>query len=136
MRSHKLLDRRLAGAMAAWALVLGACPTGAWAFPSASSPVFQGTGEREAMVESILSVLSRPQAQIHLRMAGIRPSELKDQLLQLDDAQLADVAARAETIKAGGDALGIVIVLLVIAILFVILIYLLDKDVEIVDDKD
>jgi hypothetical protein len=67
-------------------------------------------------------------------MAGIGPEDLQTRLAQLDDSQLAFVADRAEMVNAAGDSgLGIVIGLLVIAILVIVLIKLMDKEIEIKD---
>ena len=131
-----LLSRKLVGVVAAWALWISVSPGRAFALPSESVSAFQAGSCREAQIEKIMSVLSRPEAQVHLRTAGIDPTGLRGQLAKLDDAQLATVAEKADAVKAGGF-LGLIIALLVIAILVVILIYLLNKDIEIKDkDKD
>ena len=128
--------RRLAAVMAAWAFWLGACPSGAFAFPSGSVSTFQDPAVRDRQIEKIVQALSRPEARIHLRMSGINPKELPQKLAKLDDSQLAFIAQKSEGVKAGG-ILGVIIALLVIAILVVILIWLLsDKEVKVVEKKD
>lgn len=134
-----LLNRTLATCMAVWALWMAISPGRTWASPSESLPTVLASNpeaQREAQIEKIMGVLSRPEAQVQLRAAGIWPDHLREKLSKLDDTQLAMVADKADTVQAGG-VLGLIIALLVIAILIVILIYLLNKDVEIKDeDKD
>ena len=134
MTKH-LLRPKCVWTVAAWALVMGAWPGGAAAMPSRSVPALQqGSLEREAQVEAILNVLSKPAAQIHLRAAGLNPAELRARLSALDDAQLACLSRQANRVKAAGQ-LEILIVLLVIAIIAVVVISLMGKEVKVKDKK-
>ena len=126
-----------------WAFLLAVCfvgsagirPQTAFALPSGSVAVFQPAAIREAQVEKVMSVLARPEARLQLRLAGISRKELRDRVAKMDDSQLEWAAQRADQVKAGGF-LGIIIALLVIAILVVILLWLLNKDVDVdVHDK-
>ena len=110
-------------------------PTPILALPSESIVAVEPSGLRAAHLETIMEALARPAARIHLRAMGISQTQLRSQLSQLDDTQLARVADQAQTIKAAGNGLDIVIALLVIGILLVILLYLLNKDIEIKDKK-
>lgn len=133
-----LLDPKLAFCMAMWAGVLGIRPGQALAIPSGPAVSFQADAERAAQIEAIMSVLSRPEAQIHLRAHGLNPGEVREKLARLDDSQLAAVAEKAEFVRSAG-ILGVIIALLVIAILVVILIFLMDDkeiDVNVKEDKD
>ncbi len=130
------VNPKRAGCLAAWTLLLSAAPGRAFAFPSESKPAFQAASERTAQIERILEGLSRPEAQVHLRSYGLTQEKLREKLARLDDAQLADVAQKAETVRSAG-VLGVIIALLVIAILVVILIWLVDADDKVVViDKD
>ncbi|MBI3333248.1 MAG: PA2779 family protein [Candidatus Omnitrophica bacterium] len=134
MTTQRLLNPRLAALMAGWALLMGVSPGRAFAMPTGSLVALQTASDRDARIEKIMGILSRPAAQIHLRAAGISQAQLREGLSKLDDDQLAAVARRAEVVKAGGE-LGIIIALLVVAILVIIVIQLLDKDIEIKDKK-
>ena len=61
--------------------------------------------------------------------------ELRGRVERMDDSQLTWAAARADQIKAAG-ILGVIIALLVIAILVVILVWLLDRRVDVRIKKD
>jgi len=127
------------------ALTLAACftwvngirPPAAFALPSESVTTFQPAAERQAQMEKVLSILSRPEARIQMKLAGIPEKELRGRLEKMDDSHLTWAAARADQIQAAG-VLGLIIALLVIAILIVILIWLVDKDVDVhvKDDTD
>ena len=135
MRRQRLLNPSLVGGLALWALVLGSVPGGAIAMPTASVAQLQPMAIREAQIASIMQVMHHPQAQLQLRLAGISPTQVREGLAKLDDAQLASVARRAEAVKAGGELVGLIIALLVVAILVVILITLLHKDIDVKDRR-
>ena len=98
---------------------------------SVSVMVLDSSG-RDSQIEKIMNTFSHPKAQLHLRMAGVNRAQLRESLSKLDNAQLAMVARRADTVKTAGQ-LEILIVLLVIAILVVIFLYAAGKDIEIKD---
>jgi hypothetical protein len=120
MRSF-LLNRKLVWAVAMWAIFISIPPTAAQAMPSASLATFNPVSSRDAQIDKIVSELSVPAAQVHLKLMGVDRAELKARLAQLDDAQLASVSQKAGAVKVAGDAgLGILITLLVIGILAII----------------
>jgi hypothetical protein len=55
---------------------------------------------------------------------GLTPAEIRSRLDQLSDQQVHEVATQLDALHPGGDALGTVVVLLVIAILVVVLLQL------------
>ena len=134
MNIPRLLAPKLVLTMAAWAFLFGMSPSGALAMPTESAAVAGPASVRTAQIDAIVNTLSRPQAQLHLRLAGISPTQLREHLSRLDDVQLAMVAHKTEMVKAGGE-LGLIIALLVVTILVIVLIKLLNKDVEIKDKK-
>ena len=135
MTLQRFVDPKFAFCLAIWAGVLGVRPGRAMAMPSESARSFQSDSMREAQIETIMSVLSRPEAQIHLRAHGVDPAKLRTKLARLDDSQLTSVAEKAEAVRSAGF-LGLLIGLLVVLILVVVLILLLDdKDID-VDVKD
>lgn len=110
--------------------VNGVRPQSAFALPSESVMTFQPASVREAQMEKVMSILARPDAQIQMRLAGIPQKELRSRVARMDDSQLEWASQRVDQIKAAG-VLGIIIAVLVIAILVVILIWLVDKDVDV-----
>ena len=126
----------LAFALAAcFTWVDGIHPPAAFALPSESVTTFQPTAQRQAQIEKVLRILARPDARIQMRLAGIPEKELRGRIERMDDSQLTWASARADQIKAAGF-LGVIIALLVIAILVVILLWLVNKDVDVhIKDK-
>jgi hypothetical protein len=55
---------------------------------------------------------------------GLTAVEIESRLVQLSDQQLHNLAVQLDNVKVGGDGVGLVIGLLVIAILVVLLIQL------------
>lgn len=132
---QRLLDPKLALCMAVWVGAVGIRPGQALAIPSGPAASFQADADRAAQIEAIMEVLSRPEAQIHLRANGLDPAEVREKLARLDDSQLAAVAEKAELVRSAGF-LGLIIALLVITVLVVILILLLDHKEIKVDVKE
>ncbi len=129
---QRLLNPKFVAVLAVWALILGSSPGGAVAMPTGSVAQLQSTAVREAQIAQILGVLDHPCAQWHLRLAGVTPAQMREDLATLDDTQLASIAHKAQAVKAGGQ-LEILIVLLVIAILAVVILYAAGKDVVVKD---
>jgi hypothetical protein len=97
-------------------------PLDSLALPSDSVSTLEGSSVREVQIEKIMSVLESPGAQIHLLAMGISKSQLREQLSQLDDAQLALVSQKADQVKAAGDSgVGIVIGVLLIVLLVIVI---------------
>ena len=115
--------------------VSGIRPPAAYAMPSESVTMFQSAAARETQIEKVMHVLSRPDAQVQLRLAGIRKQDLRRRVERMEDSQLEWAAQRADQIQTAGF-LGLIIALLVIAILIVLLLWMLNKDVDVdVHDK-
>jgi hypothetical protein len=80
--------------------------------------------DRASDLQKIQSVLEMKMISERLRVLGFTQDEIQKRLGQLSDAQIHQFALQLDELKVGGDGLGIVIALLVIAILVIILIYL------------
>ena len=130
-----LLDRKFVAVLALWMCLISVPPSNALAMPSESISAVTAPSIREAQIAGVLAVLSRPEARAQMVMMGIDQKTLKEKLAALDDSQLASVAQKAESVKAGGDGLGLIIVLLVIVILVLVIMKLSDKRIEIKDAK-
>ena len=132
----RLLSKQFVLMVALWTAIISVPPSNVFAFPSESLSMISADGVRDAQINKVMSVLSRPEAQLHLRLMRINDQQVRVALTKLDDAQLTQVAQKADSVKAAGDgALGIVIALLVIALLVVLIVNLSNKRVEIKDAK-
>ena len=81
--------------------------------------------DRTADLERIQQVLESKAVSQRLAQLGLTRDEIQNRMAQLSDHQVHQIALQLDDLKVGkGDALGIVIALLVIAILIVILINL------------
>jgi hypothetical protein len=59
-----------------------------------------------------------------LENLGFTKDEIQKRLSQLNDEQIHNLALNLDQLKVGGDGLGVIVALLVIALLVVVLIYL------------
>ncbi|RPI35485.1 MAG: hypothetical protein EHM54_08080 [Nitrospiraceae bacterium] len=73
---------------------------------------------------NVQQVIENKMVSERLAQLGFTQEEVNSRLSQLSDQQLHKLAVNLDDIKTGGDGLGIIIALLVIAILVVILIQL------------
>lgn len=80
--------------------------------------------DRQADLDKIQNVLETKLIKERLVQYGMSQDEVNTRLSQLSDQQLHKFALQIDDLKMGGDGLGIVIALLVIAILVVLLIQL------------
>ena len=86
--------------------------------------------DRAADLTKIQKVLELKAISERLTQLGLAQEEIKNRLDQLSDQQIHQAALQLDDLKVGqGDALGIVIALLVIAILLVILLNLTGRRV-------
>lgn len=80
--------------------------------------------DRAADIDKIQKVLETKMVRERLKKLGYAQEEINSRLAQLSDQQIHNLALQIDEVKVGGDGLGIVIALLVIAILVVLLIQL------------
>ena len=80
--------------------------------------------DRAADIDKIQKVLETKMVRERLEKLGYTQEEINGRFAQLSDRQVHNLALQIDEIKVGGDGLGIVIALLVIAILVVLLIQL------------
>ena len=83
-----------------------------------------GPAERAAEVEKIQKFLEMKVVRERLQELGFTPDEIQSRLNQLSDPQIHQLALQVDKLKVGGDAAGVIIVLLVIAILVIVIIQL------------
>ena len=109
-------------------LLMGWFPPEARAMLAPAMPTATESGAgltRTADLQKVQTVLETRVIQQRLEDFGLTPEEIQARLSRLSDAQLHAMATNLDALMPGGNGLGIVIALLVIAILAVILIYLL-----------
>ncbi len=87
--------------------------------------------DRQADLAKIQKVIESKMIRDRLEQYGLTQDEINTRLSQLSDQQIHNFALNLDDLKVGGDGLGIVIALLVIAILVVILLYLTGHRVQV-----
>jgi len=108
-------------------LMMGWCPPEGMAMvaPALSTATESvSVPNRVTDLQKVQSVLESKVVRQRLEDFGLTPEEINAILARLSDDQLHQLATQIDALIPGGDGLGIVIALLVIAILVVILVYL------------
>lgn len=82
---------------------------------------------RLADLQKVQTVLESKMVRQRLGEIGLTAEEIDARLAKLSDAQLHDLATQLESLTPGGDALGVVVVLLVVAVLVVLFVYLVQR---------
>lgn len=118
------LMKYLSCVMALLMFVIGIAPRVDAGF--APSEIVKGfsSPERTADLQKIQKVLEMKVVRERLADLGFTESEIQKKLSGLSDEQIHYFARNIDQLKTGGDGLGIIIALLVIAILVVLLIQL------------
>ena len=102
------------------AMLLPAPTDAAGAAPAAIS------AERAADLAKVQKVLEMKTVQQRLQDYGLTPEEAMARINSLSDEQLHQFAANTDSVQAGGDVLGALLAIVVIALLVVLIIYLLE----------
>ena len=92
---------------------------------SATSP------ERAADIAKIQKTLETKELRQRLLDYGLTPEETAARIDKLSDEQLHQLASNLDSVQAGGDTLGFLLGLAIIALLVVLIIYLLEGRIEI-----
>jgi len=79
--------------------------------------------DRAADLRKIQEIIQSKMIRERLKEFGLTPGEIQARLTQLSDQQIHQLALKLDELKVGGDAVGIVIVVFLIAALVVLLIY-------------
>jgi len=80
--------------------------------------------DRHADLEKIRQVLEMKVVRERMEKLGFTQDEIAGKLEQLDDQQIHQLALKIDDLQVGGDALGVVIAILVIVILVILIIQL------------
>ncbi len=95
-----------------------------------SEMVAMSLSDRATDVEKIRSTLEIKAVSERLKQFGLTKEEIQKRIAQLNDHQIHQLATHLDDLKAGqGDALGITIAVLVIAILVVVLIKITGREI-------
>jgi len=99
------------------------------ALPDAApgAPVY----DRAADSATVQKTLESKELRQKLMDYGLTPEETEARIASLSDEQLHRLAANLDSVQAGGDALGFLLGLVIIALLVVLIIYLLEGRIEI-----
>ncbi len=115
------LKRSLAGYLIIASFVFGFLSV----FPAEGRAMFLPSNltasERQEDLVKMQPMLESKIIRQRLTDLGLNPQEISSRLARLSDQEIHDVASKIDTLQAGGDVLGTVVVLLVIAILVVVL---------------
>lgn len=103
--------------------ILGIAP-GADAGLSPSDLIAQPEYNKSTDMNRVMKVIETKMVRERLGELGFTPEEIQSRLNQLTEEQLHRFASTLDELKVGGDGLGIIITLLVIAILVVLLLQL------------
>jgi len=124
----KLRNPILAIGLAGWLLFLNSVPAVGGLVESKSATEDLMTVDREEDIKKIQRVLESKIVQEKLKAYGLSKEEVEKKLSEMDDQQIHMLAKASEKVLAGGD-LGLVIGVLLVAILLVILLKLLNKEI-------
>lgn len=91
---------------------------------SPSQVLLDGQSNRNHDIAQIQTVIETKMVKDRLEKLGFSSDEVRSRLDRLSDQQVHQLALQLDDIKIGGNGLGVVIALLVIAILVVLLIQL------------
>jgi hypothetical protein len=114
--------RQIAWYLVAAMFIIGIAPRVEAGF--SPSEVIKAGFHRAADISKIRQVIETKMVRERLEKLGFTQDEVASRLGQLSDSQIHQLAQNLDDIQAGGDGLGIIIALLVIAILVVLLIKL------------
>ncbi len=114
--------------VAGWFFVFNSAP--ALAGLVGSKPASESLAmNREEDIAKIQRVLESKQLQEKLRAYGLTKEEIERKLSELNDEQIHTLAKASDKVLAGGDGVGLAIGILIVAILLVILLKLLNKEI-------
>ncbi len=115
--------KSIAAYLACAMFIIGIAPRVDASFaPSTALPLAQT--DRSADLATLQTALEQKMVKERLVNLGFTSDEVRARLDQLSDQQLHEVAQHLDSLKVGGDGIGIIIGVLIIAILVVLLLQL------------
>jgi hypothetical protein len=129
----RLFPRRLkfwtALAVVTWSFALQVAPAAAGLAPSQPSGTTTIATARQGDLVIVQRMLENRVVAQKLRDYGVTQEQAKLRVASLSDQDLHTLASASKGLPSGGDALGVVIGLLVIAILVIVILKLMNKQV-------
>ncbi|MFQ5780156.1 MAG: PA2779 family protein [Nitrospiria bacterium] len=122
LKKRDLLRRSLSGYLVIAIFVLGFLS----AFPATEGwamflPSTLTAAERQEDLAMIQSVLESKIVRQRLSDLGLKPGEIASRMAQLSDHEVHEITSHIDSLYAGGDGLGVVVALLIVALLVVVL---------------
>lgn len=111
-------------------LIIGSVPTQSLAYVAGPSDL-SSSETRARDIDSIQRVLESKLIASKLVDAGLSMDEVKARLDKLSDEEVHSFAAQLDSLYPGGDALGVIIAILVIVILVIVILKLQNKKIVI-----
>jgi len=96
---------------------------------SPSQAIALSDAQRQSDLGKIRSFLETKLVSQRLQDLGFSTDEIKERLAYLSDQQLHNYAQKLDDLKAGGDAVGLVIGVLIIIILVIVILHLTEHKV-------
>jgi hypothetical protein len=115
-------------------LVVGSIPAKSLAYV-AGSGAFSNPGtasfKRDADMDNVQRVLESKVVKKRLMELGLSTEEIDSRLSSLSDEELHWFSAQVDNLYPGGDALGVVVAILVVALLVIVILKISDKTIVI-----
>lgn len=128
MKSKSIKNvKRLCCIMALWMLLLGCVPN-LNAMPVESKDV---SLTRNADIETISKFLAQDIVKSKLSKLGLTEPQISERLSRLSGARLRSLAMRIDSVKAGGDAGVVILVLVIIALVTIAILYFTDQTIKV-----
>ena len=128
-----LFPRRLkfwtALAVVTYSFALQVAPAAAGLAPSQLSGATTIISARQGDLVIVQRMLENRVVAQKLRDYGVSPEEAKLRVASLSDQDLHTLASASKGLPSGGDALGVVVTLLVIVILVIVVLKLMNKEI-------
>ncbi|MBI5493069.1 MAG: PA2779 family protein [Deltaproteobacteria bacterium] len=125
----KLYFRQIALALAFAMLIIGSIPSKSMAYVVGADRA--ESFSRAADIDRVQRVLESKLVSEKLSQAGLSMTEIKSRLDKLSDTELHSFASQLDSLYPGGDALGVVIAILIIVILVMVILKLADRKIVI-----
>lgn len=127
---RKMYFRQVALVVAFAILIIGSIPSKSMAYVVGAEGVATASSRAQDM-ERVQRVLESKLVAGKLDSAGLNKAEIKNRLERLSDSELHQFAGQLDSLYPGGDALGLVIAILIIVILVMVILKLADRKIVI-----
>lgn len=77
------------------------------------TPAAAGNSERS----QVLSILDRQEVRAGLEARGVSPADVKARVAAMSDDEVAQLAGQLESLPAGGDVLGVLLVVFIVLLI-------------------